>query len=54
MNWTWPGRAHIITNPKLIYLTLWVFDLRMHYCKVRRRIYWSGSYVAHCLERATK
>lgn len=32
MNYTRPGRFHIIVKGRLIYLTVWLFGWRFHYC----------------------
>jgi hypothetical protein len=31
VNYTWPGRFHLIMHGSLIYVTLWLFKRRMHY-----------------------
>lgn len=33
INYTCPGRLHIIMSKRIIYLTLWMFNKRFHYCK---------------------
>jgi hypothetical protein len=41
INYTWPGRFHLILNEALFYVTLWLFKRRFHFMKVR------GVTVAH-------
>jgi hypothetical protein len=32
INWTRPGRCHVIVNRRLVYATLWLFSRRWHGC----------------------
>lgn len=32
INYTWPGRFHLIVQARFIYVTLRVFGRRYHYC----------------------
>jgi len=40
INWTWPGRAHLIVRPDLIYITVYLppWPARWIWC---RRFHWS-------------
>lgn len=35
VNYTWPGRFHLIVRPRLFYITLWFRGKRYHFCEVR-------------------
>lgn len=32
INYTWPGRLHMICRADLIYFTIWLFGRRYHRC----------------------
>ena len=31
MNWTWPGRAHVMIHREFLWLTFWFRGRRYHY-----------------------
>lgn len=35
LNWTWPGRVHVIVRSDLLYLTLRTHQRRLHFCRPR-------------------
>jgi hypothetical protein len=35
VNYTWPGRFHLICKGGLFYVTLWLFGHRLHWCNQR-------------------
>ncbi len=30
MNWTWPGKAHVILSRQQIYVSVWLWSWRVH------------------------